>query len=124
MKLLRKISIAIAGTILLMHSVLPHEHHTELNDNQNIQAHERATSLLDFIKLAFHIDLGQDHLEKYKAASQEQVTFDSYVSEIPDFSLETVYFENESQKFLAYKNNLYSKYYSRHHSLRGPPYMA
>lgn len=121
MKLIRKISIILAGSILLMHSVLPHEHHSELNENQHVEAHDTATSLLDFIKLAFHVDLGQDHLESYKVVQQEQVAFHLIIYPAIDFSFETLFTEFASPKFLPFQDKLHTKYLSQPRRVRGPP---
>lgn len=124
MKFIRKISIILAGSILLMHSILPHEHHSELDVNQHVEEHETATSLLDFIKLAFHVDLGQDHLESYKVDQQEQVTFHLIASPILEFSFEAPCTQAQPQKFIPFEDKLHSRDFPQHLRLRGPPQKA
>ncbi len=124
MKFTRKISIILAGSILLMHSILPHEHHSELDENQHIEAHETANSLIDYIKLAFHIDLGQDHLESYKVTQQEVLAFDLISYPTLDFSFHITSTEIQSQKFIPLTDNFQSTYFSQHLRLRGPPQKA
>lgn len=111
MKLINKISIIVAGSILLMHSILPHEHHSELDEEQHVVAHETATSLLDFIKLAFHVDLGEDHLERYKITQQEHLAFDLIIPSTLNPSFEVVRTEITSQKSSLFQEKLHPGIY-------------
>ena len=124
MKQIQTIFITLAGAILLLHTVLPYEHHDELNQNQNIEAHATANSLLDYIKLAFHVDLGEDNLEGYKITQHEQLNFDLILFFTLDFSFEIQNTAAASQHFVNFEEKLHSRYYSRHLSLRGPPQTA
>ncbi|MFT4739085.1 MAG: hypothetical protein ACI8QD_000453 [Cyclobacteriaceae bacterium] len=121
---MRNISFILAGTILLMHSVLPHHHHGDLNENQNVNAHETASSLLDFVKLAFHVDLGQDHLESYNVAQYEQVSFDILSVAINDFLFEASITEISFPKRFPFQENLHARFLSHHLSVRGPPQLS
>jgi hypothetical protein len=124
MKQIKTIFIILAGAILLLHTFLPHEHHDELKQNQNIEAHANANSLLDYIKLAFHVDLGEDHLEGYKITQHEQLNFDLILFFSLDYSFEIQLTAGAAQHFVNFEEKLHSRYYSRHLSLRGPPQTA
>ena len=124
MKVLRQISISLAGAILLLHSILPHKHHTELNALEHVTQHESATSLLDFIKLAFHLDQGEDHLENFKVAEQYQLSIDLFVFSQLDFSLEAKVVELWSIDFPVYQYTQYHKYLLPQLRFRGPPSVA
>lgn len=43
--------------------MLPHQHHDELTSDEHEVQHKEADSLLDYIKLVFHEDMGEGHLE-------------------------------------------------------------
>ena len=87
MNVIRNISVFVAGIILLLHTLLPHEHHSELNEKEHFEQHESASSLLDFIKLAFHMDQGDGHLEKYRTSKYFNFFLDAFIIEevLPTF---------------------------------------
>lgn len=70
MKAIGQILLLASGAILMLHSLLPHDHHDELDDLQHYEQRASAESLVDYIKLAFHIDLGEDHLEDFQGSKQ------------------------------------------------------
>jgi len=124
MKITGKISIILAGAILLFHSFLPHDHHYELDDDQHFEAHQTAATLLDFIKLAFHVDLGQDHLESYNVAQQEQIALDLMIIPNFDYLLGPIFITVTPAKHFPFQDKLHSRHLIKHLSLRGPPQLA
>ena len=58
------LSLAIGG-IILLHSVIPHEHYVKTNDAPEIQAHECSTTLFDGVKHTFGLNHGDGHLEQF-----------------------------------------------------------
>lgn len=123
MRVLKKISLLLAGLMLLLHTMLPHEHHTELNEAAHIVEHQTATGLLDFIKLAFHLDQGEGHLEKFKTAG-----FNYFFEAIPYTEIELeqfvpVFIDNDFQ-VLASIDTFSSRYLSSQLRFRGPPLQA
>ena len=57
--------IILAITILVAHTVIPHVHHKQLSENEDLSEHNAANSFLDYVKLALHTDPGSDHLEDF-----------------------------------------------------------
>lgn len=49
--------------MISLHTLFPHEHHDELSSVEHEVQHLEADSLIDFIKLIFHEDMGEGHLE-------------------------------------------------------------
>ena len=78
MRILGNIWLLLAGTLFLLHTLVPHEHHAELSEEDHIGQHESARSLLDFLQLAFHLDQGKGHLEEYQNADETQTAVSSY----------------------------------------------
>ena len=122
MKLVKKISLILAGVILLLHSVLPHEHHSELNPEEHLAQHQAAKGLLDFIKLSFHIDQGEDHLEKYQRA------YSSFLFQaLPADELLVAFHPVDIRKSVPpsfFQESLHSRFLSSQLRFRGPPYQA
>ncbi|MBR9920768.1 MAG: hypothetical protein GYB31_08005 [Bacteroidetes bacterium] len=53
----------LAGLLLVLHNITPHFHHGELSEAMHEEDHKDADTLLDWIRLGFHNDLGEGHLE-------------------------------------------------------------
>ena len=122
MKLIRNISILLAGVILLLHTVLPHEHHSELNQEEHLAQHESAEGLLDFIKLTFHMDQGEDHLEKYQGSSSIFL-FQALLTD----ELLVVFHPIDIKKSYPpsfFQESLHSRFLSSQVRFRGPPHLA
>lgn len=114
----------LAGAILLMHSILPHEHHSELDENQHVEDHETASSLLDYIKLAFHLDPGQNHLEEFQVSKQIQAPL---VLNMPvEFVYEAVPELMEERVIVlpAYQFNFKTRFKHQTLRFRGPPQLS
>lgn len=122
MKLIRNLSLMLAGVILLLHMILPHEHHSELDAAEHITQHETAKSLFDYFKLAFHMDQGEGHLEKYQASSTSQLSFHATLLEsfTPDFEL--VFLEEIKTASSTEQNLLSSWHFTSQIRFRGPPH--
>ncbi len=122
MKLIRKISLFLAGSILLLHTVLPHEHHSELSGKEHCEQHETAANLVDFIKLVFHMDQGEGHLEKYQTSGQASFLFHAILVEelLPDF--ETIVSSENDFPNPFIQNSLHSRLLSSQLRFRGPPH--
>lgn len=73
MKLLGKISVLFAGTLLILHGLLPHEHHDEMAGVEHFVAHKQVETWIDYLQVAFHFSPGDNHLEEYQ-------TSDYYIS--------------------------------------------
>jgi hypothetical protein len=65
MKPIAKISMFIAVAFLILHGLLPHHHHEEMDGVQHFAAHETADNWIDYLQLAFHLNPGENHLEDY-----------------------------------------------------------
>lgn len=122
MTLVRQICMVMAGAILLLHSLLPHEHHRDLDDEEHVVRHEMATSLVDFIKLAFHLDQGEDHLENFKVTEQFQLSLDQYVLAQAYFTFAPKLIESQHIIFPTFQATNYSRYLSLPLRFRGPPH--
>ena len=58
------LSMAVGG-IILLHSVIPHEHYAKINVTPEFQSHECTTTLFEGVKLTFGLDHGDGHLEQF-----------------------------------------------------------
>lgn len=64
----------VSVSILLAHNMTPHLHHAELSEEEHTRQHEEASSLLDWLMLGFHDDLGGGHLECFSHVKKIQLT--------------------------------------------------
>lgn len=121
MKVAGKYLMIVAGAILLLHSFLPHSHHDELSDSEHTEVHEEAETILDFFRLAFHVNQGENHLENFKNAQQYQAQF-LLVASIIELEFGPVLIEefpklNET----AYLSTFQTRFRHKYLSFRGPP---
>ena len=54
--------------IIVLHALIPHIHHDQVSDAQHEEEHITADSWADYVKLMFHIDLGDGHLDHFDSA--------------------------------------------------------
>lgn len=121
LKNLRNISLILAGALLLLHTFIPHQHHSELDEIEHYEQHKQADNLYDLLQLAFHIDLGSDHLEAFKTVSFDYVhpySFD--YKTISASSYQLIYITSAPQDFeLLQAPDLLESL-----KFRGPPYLV
>lgn len=106
-----------------MHTVLPHEHHSELDEVEHVEQHETATGFLDFIKLAFHMDQGEGHLEKYQP-SGASFLFTAILAEELTLEFQPVLFYQSDFTSSIEEEILQSRFLSSQLRFRGPPNQA
>ncbi len=81
MKVLGKIFMFLAVCILMLHTVIPHDHHEDMSEftRTHVIEHESATSWFDYINLAFHFSPAKNHLEDFEKSNQN-FSFDFHAS--------------------------------------------
>ena len=124
MKNLGRISVLLAGALLMFHTLTPHQHHTELNPKEHIIQHRSADSLFDFIKLALHLDQGEGHLENYQLAHALQFSLVAVTLDIPSFLLENVAEESLDTSFPVTQEAIPKRFEIYNLRFRGPPAQA
>jgi hypothetical protein len=67
-KYVRIIALSVSVFVIILHSLIPHQHHCELDHVEHLEQHQKADDLFDLLQLFFHIDLGGDHLNNYETA--------------------------------------------------------
>ncbi|MDN5217030.1 hypothetical protein QQ020_33475 [Fulvivirgaceae bacterium BMA12] len=112
-----------ATGLLLTHSLVPHSHHA--GDGQtNIQKYcsHQENNLLGLLASAFHLDLGNDHLENLKPASSQVASMAAMlVLSIVAFDLKL--FTERKPNYYCYPqtSSLSNPFLLSLHSRRGPP---
>jgi len=83
---IRHVFMILAMSLLIAHMVIPHVHHQQLYEGEEIGQPESAKSFLDYIKIALHTDLGSNHLEVYYG---QDTNFDQVITctDIETFNL-------------------------------------
>ncbi|WP_420578151.1 hypothetical protein [Ekhidna sp.] len=85
MKVIGKIAMTIAVCMLMLHTLMPHHHVNQETEDEHAVEYTYADSLLDYIKLALHLNPGENHLEEFEKTSNLTVYFP--VAEIPTFEI-------------------------------------
>lgn len=120
MKVLSRISVLLAGALLMFHTFVSHQHHYELNLKEHIVQHKSADSLFDYIKLALHLDQGEGHLEDYQVADQQLIMLAADFN-VATFSINQAVEEPLSLSFPTTKEALPQHYLISNLRFRGPP---
>lgn len=108
--------------------MLPHAHHDELSDDDHELVHQSADSILDYIKLIFHTDMGEGHLENFESGQGFDFDHISAVAISPIVGVVTdhVLMVSGEHSFIASEFYLKDDPFPDPHnytsfSLRGPP---
>jgi len=118
---------SFAILVLLIHSIVPHQHHAELSGAAHQKQHAEASSILDYIALSFHFDHPDGQLEEYTVAQGDIHEVDQFtqIGDLPSAVVDLVFqVETESE------NHFYTAQVERQniststHSLRGPPSLS
>lgn len=125
-KNLKVILLFGAGLIILLHTLVPHQHESDLYINEKEEILD-SNSVIDIIKIAFLNDLGIGHLDNFES-SQSDLSFDD-VNTSPDYSFQSVSeFEIQISYRIEIKNDICKDVIIPNQSLlqekiklRGPP---
>lgn len=114
-----------------MHSVLPHVHHEELSIAEHEEAHLSADSLLDYIELIFHTDIGDGHLEHFASGQGLDFELSPVALDIPFSAVPVQHVLLVSGEHLFISGTFYLKDdpfpdlpFLGAFSLRGPPFIS
>ena len=80
MLVVRKTSLLLAVLVVLLHTVIAHEHVSEMSEVEHFTAHKQALSVFDNIALGFHVDSGSGHLENFVKLSADHSNDHLFVS--------------------------------------------
>jgi len=115
---------AFAVLILLIHSIVPHQHHAELTDAEHSEQHTEASSFFDYIALSFHFDHPDGQLEEFTTAQTDANEVDqlTQIAEIPSsFGGPVLHINSEEQNHFCTYQVDNQEVSTSAHSLRGPP---
>ena len=121
MKALSKLSVVIAVSFLMLHTLLPHRHHSDLSSVEHIVEHESANSLMDYLKLALHLDQGKGHLENYKVVDGNQYFFLLIQTDLTSFIFQPNFEESDKLHFPFKNEALPNLHFISNLRFRGPP---
>ena len=125
-KILKFISLYIAGFILLLHTVIPHYHSGDMLVTEEQPSFETSNSILDYVKVMFLSDLGDGHMDHFSSDNgpgDVVLEFDFMQSLfIPNSGLIFQYSNSEfSSEDIYYAGPAPPDLYLIQKHLRGPP---
>ena len=123
MKCVRFIALFLATMVVILHSVVPHNHHCNLSPEEHAKEHQSADSLLDFIALGFHGDHGEGQWEDFSGGNEVQTPLSDAVFvagciQVP--STDLVYTES-IEAFFGVRPGILNRGLWDSDLLRGPP---
>lgn len=122
--ILRHTVLFIATSLVLLHSIIPHSHHSELTEEENLKQHETASSIIDYLSLAFHLDHEDGQLEDFIPGNDvDPVQLEPYI--LSNFSVGVTLEVTERELLLTSYDHFYHDRSSLTSSgLRAPPYLS
>jgi hypothetical protein len=117
---------------LLLHSIIPHQHSSDLDNSATNEAYADADGLVDYIKLMFLTDLGEGHMETYDQGKGIDLNVDFHVEFTPDFAIlidKLTIKSLSNNNFASSINHTYDipilrRYFLSNIDFRGPPLMS
>lgn len=119
--------VNLAGLIVLLHGLVPHQHHNELSYDQDAVQHASANDLQDYLELVFHIDMGDGHLDHFENVDGIEFDVKAVAINLTCFSTVSQYgkYDNSCGSFYKHGFPELNKYSSGPEiactTLRGPP---
>ena len=71
MKLFRPILGLLVGAIILLHSLVPHEHYSSVSEVAAVHNHKGSVSLFVGLQISLGLNHGAGHFEQYVAIDQD-----------------------------------------------------
>ena len=122
MKVIRNMSILLGGLLLFLHTVFPHDHHNQQSSEEHFLEIGVATSIFDIIELAFHLDLGEDHLENFQVTPKTAFHLSPFiVDDLLNFELPAIIKLNDDSFPATLSEPFLEQSYRSEDRFRGPP---
>lgn len=112
----------MAVSIVFIHNTLPHQHHNELGEVSHAEEVSEATSLLEFLQLGFHLDIGSDHLANFEKAERVSFSLPFFIEFVANSQFDLVPIDKvKPTAFIHIKSAALTHHYWHEISFRGPP---
>jgi len=129
MNLVRKLILFLATGMLMLHTLLPHEHHEDSSGENHFVEFKDADSIIDYLRLAFHFNPGENHLEDFNKSQDNALDFNNAQDYTPNFiypSVQSFQYDVQFQVLTQYSSVAASENLSEINFLapkyfRGPP---
>ena len=109
--------------LVLAHALIPHEHYNS-NSAKDTEAHEEASSLLDYLALGFHHEMYDGQQETYLHGEFQEVDFDQveFIAHFATLHFEVLFLDDtQATVLVADTSPLIQSYDPGIPVLRGPP---
>ena len=111
-----------------MHAFVPHQHLEENYDHEHLEKHNSQIDILDCLRLAFHVDMGEGHLEFFNSGSRPDFVLDTGNKIVPPSKTFSIAFyfpptikNIQASTFHGPTVFHYTNENQKHFRLRGPP---
>ncbi len=76
MRIFRNIFLLVIAMIVLLHTLVPHEHHDKLESEIRVTAQGESIGFLERIAFGLHVNQGEGHLEHFLKDQKTTLNFD------------------------------------------------
>ena len=108
--------------------MLPHQHHDELETDEQTEEHAQADGLIDYLQLIFHTDLGDGHMERFENGRGFDFDVEFTVNLFPELVAHSYYplfqkpaIHQSKVSFFTHDIPILKKDVIAHLNFRGPP---
>ena len=131
-KSFRLILLFLSASLILLHSIIPHQHYAELDNKTKNEVYAEAEGIIDYIKLMFLSDLGEGHMETFDQGKGIDLNLDFQYELVPDISvlIDRVLlwnYDNDNFNIIQiYVDDvpITRQYFLSHIDFRGPPNLS
>lgn len=110
MTIIRKFIFQLVCIVFLTHAFLPHLHHEQMKGNYDCQEHRNPTSIWDFLKIGFHLDISlkyensklQYDVKKVDLIEKQIFTFPTFLKKISNYPNKIISKTDENVTSLHY----------------------
>ncbi len=125
MRIFRSIFLLVIATIVLLHTLVPHEHHDKNESEICVTPQDESKGLLDWIALGLHINQSEGHLEHFLKDQKTTLSFDvvamPHSIKIISFAIQLKEIAQVNSKQILRNNHPLTRQCLQSHGLRAPP---
>lgn len=114
---LRNILLIVVGTIILLHTLIPHKHFDEASDVVSLHSHQCTTDIFFDIQISFGVDHGSGHFEHFVQVELDDIN----AVLLSDQNYDHVFLLNTYPSEIIQLNLDYEEWST--YRLRGPPHL-
>lgn len=125
MRIFRSFFLLVIATIVLLHTLVPHEHHDKSESEICVTTQDESKGLLDWIALGLHINQSEGHLEHFLKDQKTTLSFTvvamPHSIKIISFAIQLKEIAQVNSNQILRNDHSLTDQYRQSYGLRAPP---